>query len=87
MMDATDDTDVVAKSWAINTLRWMPKQKTRLRGRPKRWRDELDRFMTNWKTAADNGEKWKEVKAVGYQRLNNNSNNTLRMGYFKILNI
>ena len=42
------------------TLKWMPKERTRRRGRPKRrWRDELDRFME------DNREKWKPLPSSG----------------------
>ena len=48
------------KQWAKITTQWIPKDKRR-RGRPRRrWRDELDAFLEDWPTTAQDREKWKE---------------------------
>ena len=49
--------------WAKITTQWIPKGRKRQRGRPRRrWRDELDAFLEDWPTTAQDREKWKEER-------------------------
>ena len=49
------------KLWAQIAQNWCPETVSRGRGRPRRrWRDELDRFLKNWKDEARKREVWKK---------------------------
>ncbi|PZC84750.1 hypothetical protein B5X24_HaOG203740 [Helicoverpa armigera] len=48
--------------WANITTKWIPEDGRRPRGRPrKRWREDLDSFLSDWPQAARDKEKWKAL--------------------------
>ncbi|CAG9135614.1 unnamed protein product [Plutella xylostella] len=47
--------------WAKIATEWVPGDGRRRRGRPRRrWRDDLDKFESNWAESAQDRRVWKE---------------------------
>ena len=52
-----DQNTLEEEQWAKTTTQWTPKGK-------KKWQDELDAFLEDWPTTAQDREKWKEGRGA-----------------------
>ncbi|KAI5642043.1 hypothetical protein NE865_05735 [Phthorimaea operculella] len=47
-------------TWAILATKWIPQDGRRRRGRPRRrWRDDIDAFLQNWQSEAQDRDEWR----------------------------